>query len=47
MYSELQKKLADGYILRERYKIIRLLSDSTGFGITYLAEDLDLPNNHK
>lgn len=34
-------------VLRGRYKIIDLISDNTGFGITYLAEDLDLPNNPK
>jgi eukaryotic-like serine/threonine-protein kinase len=35
-----------GAILRNRYKIIRLLG-SGGFGDTYLAEDLDLPVNPK
>ena len=40
-------KLPDNYILRERYKILKLISDKTGFGITYLAEDLDLPNAPK
>ena len=33
-----------GEILRNRYKIINLLG-SGGFGDTYLAEDLDLPNH--
>ncbi|MBW4615529.1 MAG: SUMF1/EgtB/PvdO family nonheme iron enzyme [Desmonostoc vinosum HA7617-LM4] len=33
-----------GAILRNRYKIIRLLG-SGGFGDTYLAEDVDLPNH--
>jgi eukaryotic-like serine/threonine-protein kinase len=33
-------------ILRNRYKIIKLLG-SRGFGDTYLAEDLDLPNHAK
>ncbi|MBW4612303.1 MAG: SUMF1/EgtB/PvdO family nonheme iron enzyme [Desmonostoc vinosum HA7617-LM4] len=33
-----------GAILRNRYKIIRLLG-SGGFGDTYLAEDMDLPNH--
>ncbi len=35
-----------GQILRNRYKIIRLLG-SGGFGDTYLAEDIDLPNHPK
>lgn len=35
-----------GQILRQRYKIIRLLGEG-GFGKTYLAEDLDLPVNPK
>ncbi|MBL1200369.1 MAG: SUMF1/EgtB/PvdO family nonheme iron enzyme [Nostoc sp. GBBB01] len=35
-----------GEILRNRYKIIKLLG-SGGFGDTYLAEDLDLPNHPK
>ncbi|MBD2515391.1 SUMF1/EgtB/PvdO family nonheme iron enzyme [Nostoc sp. FACHB-973] len=35
-----------GQILRNRYKIIKLLG-SGGFGDTYLAEDLDLPNHPK
>ena len=35
-----------GEILRNRYKIIKLLS-SGGFGDTYLAEDLDLSNHPK
>jgi eukaryotic-like serine/threonine-protein kinase len=35
-----------GLILRNRYKIIKLLG-SGGFGDTYLAEDLDLPENPK
>jgi formylglycine-generating enzyme required for sulfatase activity len=35
-----------GTILRNRYKIIRLLG-SGGFGQTYLAEDLDIPSNPK
>lgn len=47
MYSELQNRLVEGYVLRKRYKIIKLISNNNGFGITYLAEDLDLPNNHK
>lgn len=34
-------------VLRGRYKIIDSISNDTGFGITYLAEDLDLPDNHK
>ena len=39
--------LTVGHILRKHYKIIRLMSKDTGFGITYLAEDLDLPDNHQ
>ena len=35
-----------GKILRERYKIIKLLG-SGGFGDTYLAQDQDLPNHPK
>lgn len=35
------------YILRGHYKIIRLMTNNTGFGITYLAEDLDLPDNNR
>ena len=35
-----------GEILRNRYKIIKLLG-RVGFGDTYLAEDLDLPNHPK
>jgi formylglycine-generating enzyme required for sulfatase activity len=32
-----------GYVLRQRYKILQQLS-SGGFGVTYLAEDQDRPN---
>ncbi|MDB9319468.1 bifunctional serine/threonine-protein kinase/formylglycine-generating enzyme family protein [Nodularia spumigena] len=35
-----------GTILRQRYKIIYILG-SGGFGDTYLAEDIDLPNHPK
>ncbi|MFN6569146.1 bifunctional serine/threonine-protein kinase/formylglycine-generating enzyme family protein [Dendronalium sp. ChiSLP03b] len=35
-----------GTVLRNRYKIIKILG-SGGFGDTYLAEDLDLPNHPK
>jgi eukaryotic-like serine/threonine-protein kinase len=38
--------LTPGVILRNRYKIIYILG-SGGFGDTYLAEDLDLPNQPK
>ena len=34
------------YLLRQRYKIIKSLS-SGGFGVTYLAEDQDRPNQPK
>ena len=47
MRCEQDKQLFGGDILRNRYKIIHTISNHTGFGITYLAEDLDLPNNHK
>ncbi|MCV3215722.1 hypothetical protein OGM63_19765 [Plectonema radiosum NIES-515] len=33
-----------GQILRNRYKISKTLA-SGGFGDTYLAEDIDLPNH--
>ncbi|MDB9437643.1 hypothetical protein BMF77_02654 [Dolichospermum sp. UHCC 0315A] len=33
-----------GTLLRERYKIIDLLSHHTGFGITYKVKDLNHPN---
>jgi formylglycine-generating enzyme required for sulfatase activity len=35
-----------GYVLRQRYKILQQLS-SGGFGVTYLAEDQDRPNQPK
>jgi len=47
MHSEIQSRLANGSILRKRYKILSLISDRSSFGITYLAEDLDLPENHQ
>lgn len=36
-----------GQILRQRYKIINQLGSVGGFGETYLAEDLDIPENPK
>lgn len=47
MHTKLQNRLANGSVLRQRYKIIKLISDRSSFGITYLAEDLDLPENHQ
>lgn len=47
MSFEPDYKLPDNHILRERYKILKLISDKTAFGITYLAEDLDLPHTPK
>lgn len=40
-----QNLLPFGYILRGHYKIIKLI-ERGGFGITYLAQDLDLPDCH-
>lgn len=43
--SYVQNLLPSDYILRGHYKIIGLI-DKGGFGITYLAQDLDLPDRH-
>ncbi|MEO0835019.1 MAG: serine/threonine protein kinase, partial [Cyanobacteria bacterium J06642_3] len=47
MKSEPRNLLSSGKILRDHYQIISVISNNTGFGVTYLAEDLDLPHNHK
>ncbi|MEM7595610.1 MAG: serine/threonine-protein kinase [Cyanobacteria bacterium P01_A01_bin.83] len=47
MKSEPRNLLSSGKILRSHYQIIDVISNNTGFGVTYLAEDLDLPHNHK
>jgi eukaryotic-like serine/threonine-protein kinase len=44
--TEQENQLPVGYFLRERYKIIKYIGKGS-FGVTYLAEDIDLPFNHR
>lgn len=40
----MNKILQIGTVLRERYKITKILSSNTGFGITYKVKDSNHPN---
>ena len=44
MTSEQENRLPSDHKLRKRYKIIKQISSDIGLGITYYAEDLDLPD---
>lgn len=47
MTSEQKNRLPSDHKLRKRYRIIKQISNDPSLGITYHAEDLDLPDKRK